>query len=326
MRRRESDESSRMKSSETAHGGTSAAEASSPFRLEDEAAYEAWREVKLASYPKAAEQLRVRVADLANPTSEERAAIVDRCAVANMAIYDSGKAGADPRRVRAALPAFAAAFGLRQREDHRSQGENGVVAIEVAAAGGRAGYIPYSTKPLSWHTDGYYNFHGAGDCVQAMVLHCVRDASEGGVNAFLDHEIAYIRLRDRDPDFIAALMHRGAMTIPAGEDGRGGPRPDNTGPVFFMEPLSGAPVMRYTARKRHVVWRDDAATRAAVKALEDVLESDPLILRYKLRPGEGTICNNILHNRSGFSEGEGAGRLLYRVRYHDRMSIQERQA
>jgi hypothetical protein len=299
-----------------------AARETGPFSLRAQAAYEAWRAVKLAAYPKTAEQLRVGVADIANPTFEERAAIKERCAIANMAIYDSGEAGTDASLVRPALRAFAEAFGLRQSEDHRSQGADGVVAIEATATGGRAGYIPYSSKPLSWHTDGYYNYHGEGDCVQAMVLHCVRDAAEGGVNALLDHEIAYIRLRDRDPAFIAALMRPDAMTIPAGEDGHGGPRPDNTGPVFFVEPSSGALVMRYTARKRHVVWRDDAATRAAVKALEDALESDPLILRHKLRPGEGIVCNNILHNRSGFSVGaEGASRLLYRVRYHDRVSL-----
>ena len=149
----------------------------------------------------------------------------------------------------------------------------------MAASGSRAGYIPYSNRPLSWHTDGYYNFHGPSDCVKAMVLHCVRDADEGGVSALLDHEIAYIRLRDRDPAFIEALMHPEAMTIPAGEDGYGGPRPDNTGPVFFIDPESKSLVMRYTARKRHVMWREDAATQGAVNALEDVLESDPLVIR-----------------------------------------------
>ena len=30
---------------------------------------------------------------------------------------------------------------------------------------------------------------GHSECVQAMVLHCVRDADEGGVNALLDHEM-----------------------------------------------------------------------------------------------------------------------------------------
>jgi hypothetical protein len=90
--------------------------------------------------------------------------------------------------------------------------------------------------------------------------------------------------------------------------------------VFFVEPVRQALVMRYTARKRHVVWRDDAATKEAAKALEEIFESDPLIVRAKFRPGEGLICNNILHNRTGFKDSaDGPGRLLYRLRFHDRV-------
>lgn len=293
-----------------------------PFSFHDESAYAAWRAAKLAAYPESIEALRIRIEDLGNPSPVERAAIGELCGAANMAVYDCGPAGAEPASVRADLRALAASFGLRNVETHRSQGDDGVVAIEMAASGSRAGYIPYSNGPLSWHTDGYYNFHGPSDCVKAMVLHCVRDADEGGVSALLDHEIAYIRLRDRDPAFIEALMHPDSMTIPAGEDGCRDPRPDNTGPVFFIDPESQALVMRYTARKRHVIWRQDAATQAAVNALEDVLASDPLIIRHKFRPGEGLICNNILHNRLGFTDGaDGKGRLLYRVRYHDRIGI-----
>ena len=293
-----------------------------PFCLGDEDAYAPWRAAKLAAYPNSVDELRVEIGDIANPSPEERAAIWKLCGAANMAIYDSGAFGTGPIYVRPALKAFAAAFGLRRGEAHRSQGEDGVVAIEMAAFDSRAGYIPYSNRPLSWHTDGYYNYHGASDFVKAMVLHCVRGAAEGGVNALLDHEIAYIRLRDRDPELIAALMHPEAMAIPAGEDGYGGPRSDNAGPVFFIEPESQSLIMRYTARKRNVVWRADTVTQAAVKALEEELESDPLIIRYKLRPGEGLICNNILHNRSGFTESaHGNGQLLYRVRFHDRISV-----
>ena len=205
---------------------------------------------------------------------------------------------------------------MRHVEDHRSGEADGIVAIEVASDGGRAGYIPYSTRPISWHTDGYYNYHGPSRSVQAMVLHCVRDAPEGGVNSLLDQDIAYIRLRDRDPAFIAALMHPEAMTIPAGEEAGGRPRPDNTGPVFFVDPATGALVMRYTARKRYVSWRADVTTRRALAALEEVLQTDPLIFTYKMQPGEGMVCNNVLHTRTGFDNcGAAAGRLLYRVRY-----------
>ena len=292
-----------------------------PFSLKDEKSYAAWRSAKLAAYPKAASELRVAISDLASPSPKERAALQSLCARANMALYDSGTLGTDPVKVRPALRALADSLNVRHMEDHRSGEADGIVAIEVADEGGRAGYIPYSTRPISWHTDGYYNYHGPSHCVQAMVLHCVRDAPDGGVNGLLDHDIAYIRLRDRDPAFIAALMHPEAMTIPPGEEAHGRPRPDNAGPVYFTDPATGALIMRYTARKRYVSWRQDGMTRRALDALEEILETDPLIFTYKMRPGEGMVCNNVLHNRTGFdNHGAADGRLLYRVRYHGRVA------
>ncbi len=291
-----------------------------PFSLKDDKSYAAWRSAKLAAYPKDASELRVTVRDLGSPTPSEREALRGLCARANMALYDCGPLGSDAVKVRPALRALADALNMQHVEDHRSGGADGIVAIEVANEGGRAGYIPYSTRPISWHTDGYYNYHGPSRCVQAMLLHCVRDAPEGGVNGLLDHDIAYIRLRDRDPAFIAALMHPEAMTIPAGEEAHGRPRPDNAGPVFFTDPATGALVMRYTARKRYVSWRQDGTTRRALEALDEVLETDPLILTYKMRAGEGMVCNNVLHNRTGFdNRGAAEGRLLYRVRYYGRV-------
>ena len=83
--------------------------------------------------------------------------------------------------------------------------------------------------------------------------------------------------------------------------------------------------MRYTARGRNVVWRDDHVTREAAHFLKDILESgDPLVVRYTLEPGQGVICNNVLHTRTGFtnreSPGSDDGRLLYRARYLDRVA------
>ncbi len=297
-----------------------ASPAAGPFSLKDGESYAIWRSAKLAGYPRSAGQLRVPIRDLASPRPEELDALRTICRRANMALYDSGPLGTDPVRIRPALRALAAALNLRQMEDHRSGAADGIVAIEVAGTGGRAGYIPYSNRPISWHTDGYYNYHGPSRCVQAMLLHCVRNAAQGGVNGVLDHDIAYIRLRDRDPAFIEALMHPEAMTIPPGEEAHGRYRPHNTGPVFVIDPIRNALIMRYTARKRNVSWRQDGTTRRALDALEEILESDPLIISYKMNPGEGIVCNNVLHNRSGFdNEGAPEGRLLYRVRYHDRL-------
>ena len=79
--------------------------------------------------------------------------------------------------------------------------------------------------------------------------------------------------------------------------------------------------MRYTARKRNIRWREDAATKAAVRALDRVLSEDPLIMRVKLEPGDGVVCNNVLHDRIGFETDPRpvAGRLLYRIRSYDRI-------
>ncbi|MCB1525779.1 MAG: TauD/TfdA family dioxygenase [Rhodoblastus sp.] len=287
----------------------------SPFALDDEGAYRAWRERKLAVYPRSVEELFVDIADPAALTTFEHAAIRERCARANMAIYILAGTPRDEKAQRAAVLALGPQLGLTAVEDHRSRDNDGLVAIEVVETGGRLGYIPYTSRPIAWHTDGYYNFHGPERAVQAMLLHCMRDA-DGGDNRLLDHEIAYIRLRDEDPAHIAALMHPEAMSIPENVEPDGKVRPVNVGPVFYIDPRTGALGMRYTARTRSIAWREDAATQRAVAALSRILVDETLTLSTRMRPGMGLVCNNVLHDRTGFAEGSGGGRLVYRIRYH----------
>ncbi|MFO1135041.1 MAG: TauD/TfdA family dioxygenase [Rhodoblastus sp.] len=287
----------------------------SPFDLHDDESYGAWREAKLAAYPRSIDELAVEIGDPAALTAAERAAIRDRCARANMAVYALAGPPRDEQAQRAAVLALGATLGLTAVEDHRSRDGDGLVAIEVAESGGRLGYIPYTSRPIAWHTDGYYNYHGPDRAVQAMLLHCVRDA-DGGDNRLLDHEIAYIRLRDENPAYIAALMHPEAMAIPANVEPDGKVRPVNTGPVFYIVPRAGALGMRYTARTRSIAWREDAMTQKAVAALARILADEPLTLTTRLRPGVGLVCNNVLHDRTGFASAGPGGRLLYRIRYH----------
>ena len=152
-------------------------------------------------------------------------------------------------------------------------------------------------------------------------MHCARPAAQGGINHLLDPEIAYIRLRDENPNYIKALSNRRAMTIPGFIDRDGSFREESPGPVFSVDRFTGALQMRFSARKRNIVWRDDAATTEAVAFLNQLLENDPLIFRVNLQAGEGIICNNVLHNRTAFVDhGEpGQTRLLYRARYLDRV-------
>jgi hypothetical protein len=295
--------------------------AGSVFSLADDRAYRRWREDKLARYPRAADQLRVEVAILAAPSVAETQAVLEACRRANMCLYRSRQHLGDAAETRRALAAFARHFGLVHFEAHRSAADDGIVALETVAEGGRLGYIPYTNRPIGWHTDGYYNYQGPERMVRAMLLHCVRSASQGGENGLLDHDIVYIRLRDENPDFIAALMHPEVMTIPANEEANGKTRAENTGPVFVLDPDTGGLTMRYTARKRNIRWREDPATAAAVHALARVLGEEPLIMRVRLAPGEGVICNNVLHDRIGFEteSGPGPGRLIYRIRAYDRV-------
>ena len=287
--------------------------------LGDEATYARWREQKLARYPRSLDELRVSVARLGAPTAAERARILDLCDRANMALYEMAEP--ESPTLREDLKRFGAAFGLVAAEDHRSAERDGIVSIEVVESGGRLGYIPYTDRPIHWHTDGYYQFNGPDNAIHAMLLHCARPADEGGVNRVLDPEIAYIRLRDRDPAFIAALAHPEAMTIPENVEPNGRLRPVNVGPVLFVEPRSGRLAMRFTARARNVIWRDDDTTRAAVAALLDSLDNDPLVASIQLKSGQGFISNNVLHDRSGFRAiaAAGRGRLFYRLRYRDRV-------
>ena len=44
------------------------------------------------------------------------------------------------------------------------------------------------------------------------------------------------------------------------------------------------------------------------------------MIRVRLEPGMGMVCNNVLHQRSGFVDDPLSPRLLYRARYLDRIA------
>jgi alpha-ketoglutarate-dependent taurine dioxygenase len=278
-------------------------------------AYLRWRERKLAAYPRRAEDLIVEVRDPRNLRKNEVEALKNVCAVANMAIYSSPLAGlADkeiPRRLGERL-------GLARLHANPLADEDGISSLEAVPEKSGAGYIPYSSRRLLWHTDGYYN--APEHRIRAFILHCVRPAAEGGENRLLDHEIAYLLLRDADPRYVEALSAPDAMTIPPNAS-EGMPfRPAQSGPVFSQE--GGTLHMRYTARTRSIEWRPDDVTGAAVQFLRKMLDTDsPYVFTLRLAAGQGLVCNNVLHDRSAFSDppAPAPGRLVYRARYADRI-------
>ena len=289
----------------------------SPFDLDNDIAYHAWLENKMDDYPQDIEDIVVEVNDVRKLSTAEYKVIRDLVKKTNMAIYASNT-GSDPDKT---IPvSLAQQFGLSLPDDNLGA-DDGITTLRVVGDDDewRGEYIPYTNRSIHWHTDGYYNT--AEHQIQSLLLHCVSPAASGGENALLDPEIIYIHLRQENPDYIRALMKPDVMMIPANINKEGKMiRPDRYGPVFSIL-ADGNLHMRYTARTRSIGWKQDPLVFAAVNLLHDYLHTDsPYIYRGTLQPGQGLISNNVLHDRSGFEEDDEHKRLLYRMRYYQRVA------
>ncbi|MCP5279900.1 MAG: TauD/TfdA family dioxygenase [Thiobacillus sp.] len=301
--------------------------ADSPFHPDNGEAYASWRAAKLAHYPTDPSDLVVHVADPARLSDSEYEALWRCIAKTNMVVY----ATPDGEKEDKSIPRLIAEqFGLSHLDANWLSDEDGISSLtprddgtsEVMERkpgtdpGKRGDYIPYTHHRIRWHTDGYYN--PPERRIYAMGLHCVRQADAGGENDLYDHELAFIALRDANPDHIRALMAEDAMTIPARVDDMGVARGDETGPAMLVD--RGQLHLRYTARTKSIGWKQDTDTQAALAALEDLLGSKPFgAYTLRLEPGMGVLCNNVLHTRAGFSDRPEHRRLLYRARYHDHL-------
>lgn len=288
----------------------------SPFAPENDQAYQQWREHKLQHYPTSAESLRVAVANPLALLPAEQAHILANIRKTNLALY---RITAPELAGKPAIRELGRQFGLEHLDSNICADEDSITSLRVVENGRHHGYIPYSNRRLSWHTDGYYN--SLDKQIRAIVMHCVTPAQDGGSNMYLDHEILYLYLRERDPAYISALMRPDAMTIPPNVEDGDEVRGEQSGPVFSLD-ARGNLHMRYSARTRNIRWHDDKLTAQAVEYLNELLNSDmPYLLRYRLQANEGIICNNVLHNRTAFTDSDEPAkkRLLYRARYFDRV-------
>lgn len=291
------------------------------LNFDDDDVFARWREAKLEAYPASAEELMVEVKNPARLSEGEIEALQAVIAKANMALY---RAPAGFKTTKETVRAFDARFGLRHLDKNLKADEDGITSLKVRQGNTEKGahYIPYTNRAINWHTDGYYN--PPGRAIRAMTLHCACEADAGGENALFDPDIAFMRLREKNPEWLLALCHPQAMTIPANEEEEGYVRPAQSGPVFSVDPEGGGGLhMRFTARTRSIQWRDDDATRRAVAYLIELLGgSSPMVFRHRLQAGQGLICNNVLHNRTAFTDEATGGRqrLVFRARYARRIN------
>jgi hypothetical protein len=288
----------------------------SPFDLANNETYLRWRDRKLKKYPQKIDELLVEINDPRKLKQSEFEALLKRCRKTNMAIY-AGRTGTDPDPE---IPfSIGRCFGVSGLNKNGLADENALTSLKVLKDEIHQNYIPYTSKALNWHTDGYYN--SSKEQIHSMMLHSLQGAASGGENGLMDHEIAYIILRDENPEHIRALMSPNVLSIPprVGEKGELARR-TQIGPVFRIN-AQGKLHMRFTIRKKYVIWEDNPQTIKAVSALRKILSGDSAyIFHRKLESGMGILSNNVLHNRSSFVNDADHVRHYYRSRYFERIS------
>lgn len=295
-----------------------------PFNLDNSEDYLRWRDNKFEHLEKQYRNDTPPVfcifSDGQSPSQSEINHLLAQCRLNSLGLYRiENNQNFNHQTAKKMVLNLAKKLGLERLDGNICADRDNLTSITNTEHKGQHEYIPYSTKRLSWHTDGYYNTPDR--TINSMLLHCHRDAKNGGESLFMDHEIAYILLRDENPDYIRALSEKDVMTIPANVlDGKV-IRDRQTGPVFSQD-SQGQLHMRYTARKRNIEWKQKSPTLEAVTFLEELLQSDSkYIIKHTLKPGEGIICRNVLHCRTAYEDydDEDKKRLLFRGRYYDEL-------
>jgi len=116
---------------------------SNPFDLNDNEAYRRWRERKLEDYPTSLEQLVVEIDDPRQLTPAEYEALAP------------SRTGEDPDKE--IVRQLGLQFGLERLDHNMCADDDAISSLEHADTEPRTGYIPYTNRPIAWHTDGLAN-------------------------------------------------------------------------------------------------------------------------------------------------------------------------
>lgn len=278
--------------------------------------FKLWYSEKIKNYPRKINDITVTVESPLSLSGNEVDSIQAICQKTNLAVVRFTE-----QPDKAGLKQFGHQLGLNVLDNNLCADEEAISSIEVREGGSRQeGYIPYTQKALNWHTDGYYNLETQQ--INAILMYCVEKPESGGANKFLDHEILYGQLREINPDYIKVLTLANVMTIPPNIVDGVEIRTEQTGPVFSVNSKTGRLHMRYSARKRNIVWLDEPLVHEAASAIEKLLSHNEYIFNYTPQPGQVVVSNNCLHSRDSFTDNAAKGlkRKIYRARYLDRLT------
>jgi len=218
-----------------------------------------------------------------------------------------------PADVAAAVEKLHSQLALTQHDAGVVTDSGSLALLKDLSGSARGKFIPYTSKAMSWHTDGYYN--DQTQSLRCFTLHCISPAAKGGSLSLIDYELLFIALYDEAPDLITLLSHPNAMTLPANKDRLGHDRPDRHAPVFFCYP-DGSLGARFTTRTKNIQWRNTQTKAAAEQATEVLNKLTDWHQTRCLQSGQGIITRNILHSRGAFvDDPSNPPRQMLRGRY-----------
>ena len=271
--------------------------------------YKRWADKKLAGFTNKIDNLLVEINNPLNISSAEKNQIIQIINANNMVFFSVNKQAPN---MKEQIKSYASMLGMGDYELDSKSDIDGLTEIKIYEKSNQeSGYIPYSDKPLNWHTDGYYN--DRENSILSWLLYCVSPSENGGVNRYMDHEIAYI-LYNENYQNIGKLMISDSYIIP---ENKSNGRVEIRNPVFSFEKQKLN--MKFTMRGKNIIWNNKI--KDDVNDLKKIIEnSHDYHITHKLQSGQGIIANNVIHMRTAFTNSENNNRLLYRLRSKKRVS------
>lgn len=218
-----------------------------------------------------------------------------------------------PEDVTASVSKLHQQLALTQHDQGVVSDAAGLSLLTDLTGSPRGKFIPYTSRAMGWHTDGYYN--DQMQILRCFTLHCISPAAAGGALSLLDNELLFIALMNENSEIVELLSHPEAMTLPANKDDVGHNRPDRYASVFFSH-SDGTLGTRFTTRTKNIEWRTKDTKDAAGRAVEILAELSQWHHTLRLESGQGLITRNILHKREAFTDDSKiAPRQMLRGRY-----------
>ena len=263
-----------------------------------------WAEEKEKNIPQNSDGILVNIHDINNVKTSEIAKIKETIYKYNSCIYSSKIA----LKSNTNLLKFVELVGMRTYDCNNI--ESNEISTITPLQNSKINYIPYTDKPLNWHTDGYYDKKS----IFSWLLHCVNPATQGGENYLLDHELVLREYLLRNDD-INNLMAEDALTIP---ESKYTSRSEISTYIFSFKNKYKRLHMRFSMRKDNI--GTSAKASPAIIKLREIIEGNcaKYSLTYKLQKNEGIITNNILHGRKAFKDDKVKRKLL-RIRSYERL-------